>query len=104
MTKTYVYRNTEDWAPKEGDVIEGAVTEKGQMKIGDKDRGFILLDVAGQLRRVWHNAGLDDAFAHAETGVTMRIQYLGTVALDGGRTFKRFAVSMWVEGPSAPPK
>jgi hypothetical protein len=95
--RAYVYRSIEsvDWDVEAH--LEGTVIRKGTETLEGKPRPVLDVESGHQLRRVWQAAGLDDAFAAAEPGMSISIDFIAKIDLGGTppRTFRKFSVALW---------
>lgn len=96
--ETLVEEFGETWAPRDiGDELIGVYQGSKLVEQTDFGTGEIrevpayeVTDTAGKKWTVWSSHNIDIGFSSCGTGDTVRIIYMGTENLDGGRTVKKY--------------
>ncbi len=83
-------------------VVEGIMTEKGIHKDDERDAAFIVIDTGVSLVRIYESKDLEDVFKLAKPGDHVRIEWLESVTLPGGKRFTRFDSSVWTGDAPVP--
>ena len=76
-------------------VVEGVMTEKGAHKDDKRDAPFIVVDSGVSLIRIYESKDLEEVFNLARVGDHVRVEFLESVNLAGGKRFTRFDSSVW---------
>lgn len=83
-------------------LVEGVMTERGTHKDDKRDAPFIVVDTTVSLVRIYESKDLEDLFKVVKPGDRVRIEFLESVNLPGGKRFTRFDTSCWTgDAPSA---
>jgi len=101
---TYKHKSTQDWKPVPGRILKGRVEERGSLVVDKKDRPFITVQAEDGFWRLYESKALEDVFNLAQVRDWVEIEFLGKVALVGGRTFNRFRTAVYqLDSGEAPP-
>ena len=76
-------------------LVEGVMVEKGSHKDDKRDAPFIVVDSGVSLIRIYESKDLEEVFGCVKVGDHVRIEFLETVQLPGGKRFTRFDSSVW---------
>lgn len=76
-------------------VVEGLMVERGVHKDEKRDAPFIVVDTTVSLVRIYESKDLEEVFGCVKPGDHVRIEFLESVTLPGGKRFTRFDSSVW---------
>jgi hypothetical protein len=91
----FKHKSTQDWKPGVQGHLLGVCVERGSLLVEGKQRPFVVIEAQDGFWRVYESAALDDVFTVIQPGDWTEIEFLGKVAVKGGKVFNRFKASVW---------
>ena len=71
-------------------LVEGILVDRGTHKDDKRDAPYIVIDTTVSLVRIYESKDLEDVFKHVKPGDHVRVEFLESVNLPGGKRFTRF--------------
>lgn len=100
----YITKSTQDWDHDRLPVLIGKILAKESGGEKMDNRLFMTVETQNAIYRVYESKGLEEAFAAAEPGRWVELEFLELVKLDRGRTFKRYRSAVFeLEKGEQPP-
>lgn len=99
--ETLVEEYGETWNPKDpGTEIIGTFHGSKEVPVDDPDnpggkrnvKCYEVTDIHGKKWSLWSSYNLDAGFSECSEGDLVRVEYVGTVPLDGGRSVKQYRI------------
>lgn len=81
-------------------VVEGQVLSFDTLQVDNRKTKVMLVDAGERLVQVFMASQLEDLFSHAKVGNQVRIEYLGTKDITGGKKVRLFDCQLY-EGQGA---